>query len=91
MMESLNELKLRIIQRLIKIDDIEILMKINEYISQYDFYSENVVNETKSIYHSKIKFSESQKQTLREAENDIKEGRFYTDDEVRKMTEEWLK
>ena len=90
-MENLNELKLRIIQRLIKIDDIEILMKINEFISQYDSYNEDVVSETKSIYHSKIKFSESQKQMLREAENDIEEGRFHTDDKVRKMTEEWLK
>lgn len=90
-MENLNDLKLRIIQRLIKIDDIEILIKINEFISQYDSYNESVVNETTSIYNSKIKFSEGQKQMLREAENDIKEGRFHTDDEVRKMTEEWLK
>ena len=90
-MENLNELKLKIIQRLIKIDDIEILMIINEFISQYDSHNENIVSETKSIYHSKIKFSENQKQMLREAENDIKEGRFHTDDEVRKMTEEWLK
>lgn len=90
-MENLNELKLRIIQRLIKIDDIEILRKINEFISQYDSYNENTVHETQSIYHSKVKFSESQKQMLRDAENDIEEGRFHTDDEVRKMTEEWLK
>jgi hypothetical protein len=90
-MENLNDLKLRILQRLIKIDDIEILTKINEFISQYDSYNESVVNETKSIYNSKIKFSEGQKKMLRDAENDIKEGRFHTGDEVRKMTEEWLK
>lgn len=90
-MENLDELKLRIIQKLIATDNIEILKKIDEFMSEYDLDTDNIVCETKSAYHSKIELTEQQKLMLLEAENDIKEGRFYTDDEVRKMTEEWLK
>lgn len=90
-MENLNELKLKIIQRLIKIDDIEVLMKINDFISELEKSSENLIEEGQAIYQSKIHFSDSQKRWLAEAENDINEGKFHTEEEVRKMTEEWLK
>lgn len=90
-MENLDELKLRIIHKLIATEDIEILKKIDEFMSEYDLDTDNIVNESKSAYHSKIQLTEQQKLMRIEAENDIKEGRFYTDDEVRKMTEEWLK
>lgn len=90
-MENLDELKLRIIHKLIATEDIEILKKMDEFMSEYDLDTDNIVNESKSAYHSKIQLTEQQKMMLIEAENDIKEGRFYTDDEVRKMTEEWLK
>jgi len=90
-MENLDELKLRIIHKLIATEDIEILKKMDEFMSEYDLETDNNVNGSKSAYHSKIQLTEQQKLMLIEAENDIKEGRFYTDDEVRKMTEEWLK
>ncbi|WP_379969449.1 hypothetical protein [Epilithonimonas sp. UC225_85] len=90
-MENLDELKLRIIQRLNKIDDIDILMKINDFIFEFENFKGNEVKEGQAMYGSKIYFSESQKRMLAEAENDIKEGRFHTYDEVRKMTEKWLR
>lgn len=91
-MENMNEYKLKLIQKIIRINDIKILLKIEEYISEFEKnYAKNFVSEDTVIYQSKIHFTNEQLKMIKEAEQDIENGNFYTDEEVRKMTEEWLK
>lgn len=88
----MNEYKLKLIQKIIRINDIKILLKIEEYISEFEKNNiKNVVSEDTVVYHSKIHFTNEQLKMIQEAEQDIENGNFYTDEEVRKMTEEWLK
>lgn len=88
----MNEYKLKLIQKIIRINDIKILLKIEEYISEFEKnYAKNFVSEDTVIYQSKIHFTNEQLKMIKEAEQDIENGDFYTDEEVRKMTEEWLK
>ncbi|WP_279195590.1 hypothetical protein [Chryseobacterium indoltheticum] len=91
-MENMNAIKLRLIQKIIRIDDITVLLKIEEYISEFEKNSiKNIVSDDTAIYPSKIHFTNEQLKLIKEAEQDIESGNFYTDEEVRKMTEEWLK
>lgn len=88
----MNEQKLKLIQKIIRIDNIQVLLKIEEYISEFEKNNiKNVVSEDTVVYHSKIHFTNEQLKMIQEAEQDIENGNFYTDEEVRKMTEEWLK
>lgn len=88
----MNEYKLRLIQKIIRIDDIKVLLKIEEYISEFEKKNiKNIVSDNTAIYQSKIHFTNEQLKMIEEAEQDIENGDFYTDEEVRKMTEEWLK
>ena len=91
-MENMNAIKLRLIQKIIRIDDITVLLKIEEYISEFKKNKiKNIVSDDTAIYQSKIHFTNEQLKLIKEAEQDIESGNFYTDEEVRKMTEEWLK
>ncbi|MFL9833169.1 hypothetical protein [Chryseobacterium terrae] len=91
-MENMNQIKLKLIQKIIRIDDIKILLKIEEYITEFEkATTRNIVSENTAIYQSKIHFTNEQLKMIKEAEQDIENGNFYTDEEVRKMTEEWLK
>lgn len=88
----MNEYKLKLIQKIIRINDIKILLKIEDYISEFEKKDiKNIVNDDTAIYQSKIHFTNEQLKMIKEAEQDIENGDFYTDEEVRKMTEEWLK
>lgn len=88
----MNEYKLRLIQKIIRIDDIKVLLKIEEYISEFEKNNiKNIVSDNTAIYQSKIHFTNEQLKMIEEAEQDIENGDFYTDEEVRKMTKEWLK
>lgn len=91
-MDDMNELKLKLIQKIIGVDDIRILIKIEENLSEFQQHTkQNLVNEDVAIYQSKIHFTQHQIQMLEEAEKDIENGNFHSDEEVRKMTKEWLK
>lgn len=91
-MGNLAARKLKIIQNIINLDDAQILSEMEKLIS--DFLAQegaSSITEPPSVYHTKLKFTEYQKKMLKEAEDGIEKGNFYTDEEVRKMTEEWLK
>lgn len=91
-MENLDEIKLKLIQKIIAVDDIDFMLKLQNVISGYPTAEEPVrLQETSPIYGSKIKLTDLQKEALRQAQEDIKRGNFYSDEEVRKMSEEWLK
>lgn len=88
----MNEQKLKLIQKIIRIDNIQVLLKIEEYISEFGKNgTKNIVSDDTAIYQSKIHFTNEQLKMIKEAEQDIENGDFYTDEEVKKMTEEWLK
>lgn len=91
-MENINDIKIKLIQRIIKIDDLQILLKLQEYILDFkNTQNDNLVKENTAIYQSRINFTEEQIKILEEAEKDIENGNFSTDEEVKKITEEWLK
>lgn len=91
-MENLNEKKRKIIQNIIELDDLSILLKIEELLMNFKMpEKEGSVQETPSVYQPKIHLTESQKKMLHDAENEIEKGNFYLHEEVKKMTEEWLK
>ncbi|OBW40106.1 hypothetical protein AB670_03573 [Chryseobacterium sp. MOF25P] len=91
-MENMNEQKLKLIQKIIRIDNIQVLLKIEEYIAEFEKNdTKNIVSDDTAIYQSKIHFTNEQLKMIKEAEQDIENGDFYTDEEVKKMTEEWLK
>ncbi len=91
-MENLAKKKNDIIKFIIETEDNQVLDEIENVLSNYNLhYKKDVVNDASAIYTSKIYFSEEQKRMLEEAEKDIENGNCYTDEEVRKMTEEWLK
>lgn len=88
----MNEQKLKLIQKIIRIDNIQVLLKIEEYIAEFEKNdTKNIVSDDTAIYQSKIHFTNEQLKMIKEAEQDIENGDFYTDEEVKKMTEEWLK
>lgn len=88
----MNETKLKLIQKIIRINDVKILLKIEEYISEFEKNNiKNIVSDDIAAYQSKINFSEEQIKMIREAEKDIENGNFYSNEEVKKMTKEWLK
>lgn len=91
-MENINDRKLKVIQKISQIDDIQFLLKIEEFISAFKQNNvKNIVSEDIAIYQSKITFTDDQLKMIQAAEQDIEDGNFYTDEQVRKMTEEWLK
>jgi len=91
-MENINDRKLKVIQKISQIDDIQFLLKIEEFISAFKQNNvKNIVSEDIAIYQSKITFTDEQLKMIQAAEQDIEDGNFYTDEQVRKMTEEWLK
>ncbi|MEG1589625.1 hypothetical protein [Chryseobacterium sp.] len=91
-MENMNEQKLKLIQKIVRIDDIQVLLKIEDYISEFEKKDiKNIVSDDTAIYQSKIHFTNEQLKMIKEAEQDIENGDFYTNEEVRKMTKEWLK
>lgn len=91
-MENMNEIKLKLIEKIIRIDDIKFLLKIEKIISEFEKTDiKDIVSEDTVIYQSKIHFTNEQLKMIEDAEQDIENGNFYTNEEVRKMTKEWLK
>lgn len=88
----MNEIKLKLIEKIIRIDDIKFLLKIEKIISEFEKTDiKDIVSDDTAIYQSKIHFTNEQLKMIEDAEQDIENGNFYTNEEVRKMTEEWLK
>jgi hypothetical protein len=77
-MATIEKLRTELIDNILAIKSKDMLMDLSNYIS-----IQNQSTEPR-------KFSKYQKLMLEMSEDDIKNGRVYTEDEVDKMDEEWL-
>jgi len=75
---SVAELKQKLIEKISKTDDIETLEEISSWI---------YLNENPPIVYN---FTEEQLAKLEVSEQQIKDGNFFTNEEVNKETEKWL-
>ena len=78
-MENIETLRASLVQKIFSTENIILLEAINKIFSS---------TETED---KKYKLSENQKKLLMLAEDDIKYGRLVSDEELRKMDEEWMK
>ena len=78
-MENLDGLRSRLVQKIFVTKNIELLDALDKIFSSTENDSE-----------LKFKLSETQKEMLLMAEDDIKYGRTLTDEELRKLDEEWM-
>ena len=78
-MENIETLKATLVQKIFSTENIILLEAINKIFSS---------TETED---KKYKLSENQKKLLQLAEEDIEYGRLVSDEELRKMDEEWMK
>lgn len=79
-MENIEILRSRLVQRIFSTQNTNLLQAI-----------ENIFSSTENIENEKYILSESQKAMLMVAEEDIKYGRTISDEELRKIDEEWMK
>ena len=75
---EVNHLKQSLLDKLISVDDENVLKQINALIGNVD------------IEKPVFKVSNRQKQLLEKSEEDIENGRLTTDEELNKDEEEWL-
>ena len=78
-MENLDVLRSRLVQKIFLTKNIDLLDALDKIFSSTENDSE-----------LKFKLSETQKEMLLMAEDDIKYGRTVTDEELRKLDEEWM-
>ena len=78
-MENLETLRASLVQKIFSTDNLNLLEAINQIFSSTE------------VEEKKYKLSENQKKLLMLAEDDIKYGRLVSDEELRKMDEEWMK
>jgi len=76
---STSELRNTVIDKIRKIENEDLLNEVNRLIE--------IETSDIEIY----KFSEEQKAAIEEAENQIRNGEFLTDEEATKDIDEWLK
>ena len=78
-MENIETLRASLVQKIFSTENIILLEAINKIFSS---------TETED---KKYKLSGNQKKLLQLAEEDIEYGRLVSDEELRKMDEEWMK
>ena len=102
-MENLNDIKTKLIQKICESQDYYLLSSL---LKNFESKSKNIVAEPESIYESERPMTEEEvdeyfkeevvvlppavMEMIKMAEDDIKNGRFYTEEEMDKMDEEWL-
>lgn len=77
-MENLESLRAHLVQKIFSTDNINLLEAINKIFTSTEEEKEYTL-------------SENQKKLLLLAEEDIKYGRVLSDEELRKLDEEWMK
>ena len=85
---NLAELKLEIIAKIIAIDDVALLNKIQEIINDYE--SNSVVNEPVTTYDRIRVFSEEEQRKINLAVQQYENGECISDEEAQKEIQEWL-
>jgi hypothetical protein len=102
-MENLNDIKRKLIQKICESQDYYLLSSL---LKTFENKPLNTVKEPESIYESERPMTEEEvdeyfkeevvvlppavMEMIKMAEDDIKDGRFYTEEEMDKMDEEWL-
>lgn len=79
-MENLEVLRSRLVEKIFSTQNINLLKAVEDIFS-------SIQNGDNEAYL----FSDSQKEMLRMSEEDIKYGRTISDEDLRKMDEEWMK
>ena len=85
---NLAELKLEIIAKIIAIDDVALLKKIQEIINDYE--SNSIVNEPVTTYDRIRFFSEEEQRKINLAVQQYENGECISDEEAQKEIQEWL-
>ncbi len=85
---NLAELKLEIIAKIIAIDDVALLNKIQEIINDYE--SNSAVNEPVTTYDRTRVFSEEEQRKINLAVQQYENGECISDEEAQKEIQEWL-
>ncbi|HVZ97637.1 MAG TPA: hypothetical protein VG847_12225 [Chitinophagaceae bacterium] len=75
---QVNDLKYNLLDKLISVRDLDTLKKINDLIGDIDI--------NKSIF----KITDAQKQMLTKSEEDIRNGKVISDDELNAEEDQWL-
>lgn len=78
-MENIETLRASLVQKIFSTENINLLEAINQIFSSTE------------IEEKKYKLSENQKRLLLLAEEDVEYGRLVSDEELRKIDEEWMK
>jgi hypothetical protein len=102
-MDNINEIKIKLIQKICESQNYYFLSSL---LKNFEDKPNNIVAEPESIYESEKPMTEEEvdeyfkdekivlppaiMEMIKMAEDDIKNGRFYTEEEIDKMDEEWL-
>lgn len=103
-MENINELKIKLIQKICESENYYLL---SSFLKNFENKPNNIVAEPQSVYESEKPMTEEEVEEYFKEEKvilpdfvmkmiergmeDVKNGRVYTEEEMDKMDEEWLK
>ena len=85
---NIAELKLEIIAQIIATDDLDLLIKIQEIITDYE--SNLLVNEPTTTYERIRVFSAEEQRKINLAVQQYENGECISDEEAQKEIQEWL-
>jgi hypothetical protein len=85
---NIAELKLEIIAKIIAIDDVALLNKIQEIINDYE--SNSVANEPTTTYERIRVFSDEEQRKINLAVQQYENGECISDEDAQKEIQEWL-
>ena len=85
---NIAELKLEIIAKIIAIDDVALLDKIQEIINDYE--SNSVVNEPVTTFERIRVFSKEEQRKINLAVQQYENGECISDEDAQKEIQEWL-
>lgn len=104
MMENINDIKIKLIQKICESQNYYLL---SSFLKNFESKPNNIVAETESIYESERPMTEDEVEEyfkedvivlpdyvikmIEQGMDDVKNGRVYTEEEMDKMDEEWLK
>lgn len=103
-MENINDIKIKLIQKICESHNLYLLSSL---LKNFESNSTNIVAEPESIYESERAMTEEEVdeyfkeekvilpdyvlKMIEQGMDDVKNGRVYTEEEMDKMDEEWLK
>lgn len=103
-MENINDIKIKLIQKICESQNYYLLSSL---LKNFESKSTNIVAEPESIYESEKPMTEEEVdeyfkeekvvlpdyvlKMIEQGMDDVKNGRVYTEEEMDKMDEEWLK